>query len=283
MNKDKQKDIAKSNPFVYQGPVPPNLFVGREREIDIIRRLANPISRGSSAVSGEHGTGKTSLLDYISTPAVYEEWGLSRQQCAFIKINCSTITPFTQTAFWREVLRLIEYEIQNNNRLKRQIEELHTKKQIRGFDMAELFDQIAEAGKLIVLLLDEFDWVVKNVDPQEPHFLNVMRSIINRSQGLAVITATLEPLDALCRNVHFAASPFHNIFAFVQLKPFTRDEADELIDRLLVGTGVRFTENDRRSVYKASNKGHPARLQKACYDLFEKYAKRSMDKGAKGS
>lgn len=269
MNKDKQKDNAKSNPFVYQGPVPPNLFVGREKEIDtILSPLANPKSRGSSAISGERGTGKTSLLDYISIPAVYEEWGLSHHQCAFIKINCATITPFEQTAFWHEVLRLIEHDVQNS-RLKRQIEELHTKEQISGRDMAELFDQTAEAGKLIVLLLDEFDWVVKNITPQEP-FLNVMRAIISRPlQGLAVITATLEPLNALCRNIHFVASPFYNIFAYVQLKPFTRDEAGELIDRLLLGTGVRFTEDDRKFVYEAS-KGHPARLQKACYDLFEK-------------
>jgi len=107
-----------------------------------------------------------------------------------------------------------------------------------------------------------------------------MRSLINRPlRGLSIVITTPDPLDALCNNIDFSGSPFQTSFAFVQLGPFTWDEANELIDRALASTEVRFTESDRRSVYEAS-KGHPARLQKACYDLFENYAKGSADKGS---
>jgi len=62
-----------SNPFQYERPVPSDCFIGRETETNtILNLIANP-ARGSSAIAGEQGIGKTSLLNYISGPAVYKE------------------------------------------------------------------------------------------------------------------------------------------------------------------------------------------------------------------
>jgi len=57
-----------SNPFFYGDPIPPKLFVGRDREL---RRIINRIITGqSTAIIGEPRSGKTSLLLYLAEPTL---------------------------------------------------------------------------------------------------------------------------------------------------------------------------------------------------------------------
>ena len=96
------------NPFIFGGPVLPERFIGREKEVkDILDRLANP-AHVSTAVSGEVLIGKTSLLHYISSPEIAEKRGLSSEKCRFIFIDSHTIVPFNPTGFWRYVLKSLK-------------------------------------------------------------------------------------------------------------------------------------------------------------------------------
>jgi len=171
--------------------------------------------------------------------------------------------------FWSKVLQAMERSIFDEE-LTRECERLRTGGFITGFELSQLLDKLAGENKLVILLLDDFHQVIDHVDPDEPDLLNTMRYLINRPlRGLGTVITTLDPLHALCRDMSFRGSTFSSRFASMQLGPFTWDEANELIDRALTSTGVRFTENDRKSVYETSG-GHPAQLQRACYNLFEK-------------
>lgn len=268
-------DNTTLNPFLCEGPVPSDRFIGREAEINTILDLIAHSERGSSAIAGEKGVGKTSLLNYISASEVLKKWNLSPEWCTFVKIDCQTITSPMEMTFWSKVFHTMECSLFDEE-LKRECERLRTAALFTGFDLGQLFDKLAQANKLVVLLLDEFQWVMDHVNPEKPDLLSAMRYLINRPlQGLSIVVTTLDPLYALCSGMNFSGgSPFPTSFVSIPLKPFSWDEANELIDRALIGTKVKFTEEDRKHIYETS-KGHPARLQRACFGLFERYTKRA--------
>ena len=260
------------NPFIVGSPVPPERFIGREKEVkDILDRLANP-AHGSTAVSGEMRIGKTSLLHYISNPKVAKKWGFSPEQCKFILVDSHAIAPFSQEGFWHYVLKsLVERKVHDQG----YIDGLLKGDGVGGFELGELFDRIARDGKLVVLLLDGFEHVVEHVSPDNPELLYLLRALINRpAHGLALVLASRKPLHALCQSVRFVGSPFPTSFTSLSLGPFSPEEANKLIDVYTQGTGVTFSVRDRDFAYYEISNGHPYLLQKACFKLFQRHVEK---------
>ncbi len=256
------------NPFIVGRPVPPERFIGREREVKaILDRLAGP-APDSTAVRGEALIGKTSLLHYIARSGIAKEWGLSPEKCTFIFVDSQTIVPFSPMGFWRYVLKSLaareEYD-------PGYIADLLQGDDIGSFELGEFFDRIARDGKLVVLLLDEFEHIVEHINPDDPQFLYLLRSLINRpAHGLALVLASRKPLPELCQNMRFVGSPFPTSFTSLSLSPFSLEEANKLIDVYAQGTGVAFSDRDREFAYEIS-KGHPYWLQNACFKLFQRH------------
>ena len=150
--------------FIHGNPVPPSHFIGRTREIaQILSQLANP-ARGCSAISGDPRVGKTSLLHYLfRMPQVREEWGLSPTSCHFLYLDCHTIVPFSETAFWHHTLRQLEQHLSDHEALDRRIQRLSEQDSPDIYDLNSLFDRIARVGRLVVLMLDEFEWIVEEI------------------------------------------------------------------------------------------------------------------------
>ena len=261
------------NPFIYGVPVPPSRFVGRKREVrTIFNQIASP-ALGSVAINGEHRMGRTSLLHYVVDPDIAGGWGITPDRYILLYLDCQSISGFTPTRFWRRVLGLLPSWLGHKG-LSEAIERLLSQEEIACSDLDAVLDGIHRSGRRLVLQLDEFEWAIRT-DTEEDlattrDFLSGLRALISRvPRALSLIVATREPLEALCRPIKFIGSPFHTIFVSLSLKPFTREEAEELIDKYLKGTGVEFSKEDRDFVYKVS-KGHPYWLQNACFKLFEK-------------
>ena len=264
------------NPFIVGSPVPPKHFIGREKEArDILDRLVNP-ARGSTAVSGEALIGKTSLLHYISSPEVAREWGLSSEKCMFIFMDSQSIAPFSPMGFWRYVLKsLARCKVHEPN----YIEDLLQGDDVENFERSELFDRIARDGKLVVLLLDEFEHICEHVNSDVLQFLYRLRALINRpAHGLALVLASRKPLTELCQDMRFVGSPFYTSFTFLSLVPFSPEETNKLIDVYTQGTGITFSARDREFAYEIS-KGHPYQLQKACFKLFQRHVEKRQRRG----
>ncbi len=218
--------------FIYSGPVPPSHFVGRQREVDhILSQLANP-ARGSSAISGDPLVGKTSLLHYLSEPQVREAWGLSPSRCHFLYRDCHNIVPFSEAAFWRYMLRELKDHLADDQALSEHVQRLLAQASFDPFDLNDLFDDIAHASRLAVLMLDEFEGIVENLDRHEPRLFYHLRALLNRRErGLALLIATRAPLKQLCAGFRFAGSPFDNAFSAITLPPFSEVEVGELLAR----------------------------------------------------
>ncbi|MDQ2099140.1 MAG: hypothetical protein QQW96_16015 [Tychonema bourrellyi B0820] len=111
-----------SNPFNVGKPVPPELFVGRSYEIAAAFDQIN--NRTHFALWGGSGMGKTSFLELLASPQVWNKNGLDPSQAAIVLLNCENIIPFTPSGFWREVLSLMKDKLDSEPGLQGEIETL---------------------------------------------------------------------------------------------------------------------------------------------------------------
>jgi AAA+ ATPase superfamily predicted ATPase len=280
------------NPFIIGAPASASRFIGRREQVNtILSQLANPESRGSSAISGERRIGKTSLLHYIISPEAAAKYGLSHSQFTFVSVDTQTLgsymdsqnlDTFSETVFWHYILRLLSiYQTPSAEYSK----ELLEQERVGVHDLIPLFAQVAAQGKLVVLLLDEFEWIINNINPQRPTLLHALRSLINRpisERGLALITSSEKPLNVLCSHIKFMGSPMPNALVPVHLRPFSTAEAYELIDEYLEVTAFTFNDEDKDLAYDLSE-GHPYWLQRACFEMFNRYIEKAEGNSLQGT
>jgi len=265
----------KRNPFVIGGPVDVHRFIGRENEVDRLFQQVTSNARGSVAIIGERRIGKTSLLHYISDPEVIRRWNVDHDSSIFLFIDCGAIAPLTITAFWQHILARLRRRlarVRPASPLLANLDALLARAEIRTSDIEFLLEDLHSEGMILVLLLDEFEWIVRGGpewDDVTRELLGGLRALINHaSRALSLIVATRRPLDELCREVRFMGSPFYNNFIYLHLRPFHREEADALLAQMLGGTGVVFSLADKLFIDELAGT-HPLLLQAAASCVFE--------------
>ena len=258
------------NPFICGGPVPPSHFIGREREVQIIFDQITSHALGSIAICGDRRVGKTSLLQYVCHPDVLQEWGLSQDRYLFLFLDSQSISEFTPSRFWQRLLTLLLRE-GKGNLPPGMIEGILAREEIGHTDFEIVLDEISRRGQVLVLLLDEFEWVIRTDDNEATtrDFLSALRALMNRTpKALVLVVATCRELHELCRPIKFIGSPFDNEFSFRRLRPFTRREIDQLLDNALEGTGIEFTSEERDYICSLAGP-HPLLIQLASSTLLE--------------
>jgi tRNA A-37 threonylcarbamoyl transferase component Bud32 len=260
------------NPFIYGKPVSPEYFVGREEEVTAcFNALAGPV-RGSIAISGEPRFGKTSLLTYVAQIGPAEGWGQPHTRTHFVFLDCQSISRFSPTRFWHRVLDLLAHRV-DNPPLQEKVAQLLAKEDIDSAHFEDVLEVLHATGESLVLLLDEFEWVVKKdakTLSDTCDFLSGLRALINVTPNvLSLVTATRLPLNVLCQGIIAdEGSPFYNNFVFRHLQPFRSHEVNQLIERALTGTDIAFDEQDRAYISQIAGT-HPFLVQVAGSLLFE--------------
>jgi serine/threonine-protein kinase len=262
------------NPFIYGGPVDIKQFIGRRDEIDrVFGQLTNE-SRGSVAIIGERRIGKTSLLHYVAAPDVVKRWNLAEEQSIFMYQDCGAIAPFTITRFWQTILKRLLLLLRRKypqSPVFGSVQALLNAAEVTIQDIEFLLDEMYEANLLLILMLDEFESLVRTDVENETitrDFLNGLRSLINHvPRTLSLIVATRQPLDEVCREIRFMGSPFYNNFVFVHLRPFKQAEAEALFDQMLADTGIVFNQVEKNYIHDLAGT-HPLLLQVAASLIF---------------
>lgn len=260
------------NPFIYGKPVPHEYFVGREEEVTAcFNTLAGPV-RGSVAISGGSRVGKTSLLTYVAQIGAAEGWGQPHTTNRFVLLDCQSISRFSPTRFWHRVLDLLAHQVDTPSLLDK-IAHLLTQEDLDSAHFEQVLEALHATGQSLVLLLDEFEWVVKkdarNLEATRD-FLSGLRALINTTPNvLSLIIATRLPLNVLCQGiVADEGSPFYNNFIFRRLQPFRPHEVEQLIEQVLAHTNVVFDEQDQGYIRQIAGT-HPFLVQLAGSLLFE--------------
>jgi hypothetical protein len=138
-------------------------------------------------------------------------------------------------------------------------------------DIEFLLDDLHEHNLLLILMLDEFESLVRTDVKNEAttrDFLAGLRALINHvPRTLSIIVATRQPLDKVCRAVRFMGSPFYNNFVFIHLRPFSQAEAELLFDQMLAGVGIAFSPIEKEYIYSLAGT-HPLLIQVVASLIF---------------
>lgn len=257
------------NPFTYGNPISdPQRFFGRQREVDqVFSRLRNAEAESSSLV-GERRVGKTSLLHHLMHPAVRLKYGVDSDKYIFVYADLQMVGPdTTPTRLVQRLLRNLARSVPQGE-VGQIAEELRGLEVIDNFAMADLFDAVDANGLHVVFLLDEFENVTTNSN-FGPEFFYGLRSLAIQ-HNLTLITSSVSELIELTHSEAIRSSPFFNIFANINVRLFSREEARRMIAAYLDGTGVSFSEGEIEETLRLAGT-HPFFLQAACHFLFEAY------------
>ncbi|NJN95504.1 MAG: ATP-binding protein [Anaerolineales bacterium] len=258
--------------------MPPEKFIGREREIDVILdRLANPYNRGGSMVSGPSGIGKTSLLHYLLVEDTRKQWGMLGSEVArFIYIPTNLITPFSEFGFWEHLFYKLADWLEVTPGTEKVVKSLEAGKSPTRVDISRFFDKLGESKekKFVVVLLDGFDRLMGEINKDNSQaglgFLHTLRALLNlpAPRSFSLITSSERELFDLFANVPWFGSGFYSNLANLPLGPFSDIQIDDLIVSYLRNTGVNFDDRERNHLKRASS-GHPQTLQRTAFELFE--------------
>ena len=263
------------NPFVHGRYAPLTHFVGRREEIDAgFNALVGPVC-GSVAISGEPRMGKTSLLHAVADIGAREGWSRPGTRTVFLYVDCQSISRFTPTRFWQRVLALLARALSDAAaapELLSAIQATADRERVDATHFESILHLLRERNIVLVLLLDEFEWVIKRDAKSLPvtrNFLSGLRALINHiPDALSLIIASQQPLNVLCLGIaNGEGSPFYNNFVFRRLHPLDAGEVNELIERRLAGSGVAFTAQDRQYIEQMAGT-HPFLVQLACALIF---------------
>jgi hypothetical protein len=111
------------NPFFVSGPVSPQQFVGRTP--DVLDAFDHILNCGHVAIWGGPGMGKSSFLEYLSSPQAWQSHGYNPTSIIFVSLNCAvTINPFMPTQFWREILSRLQEKLDSSTTIHAKIGDL---------------------------------------------------------------------------------------------------------------------------------------------------------------
>ncbi len=260
------------NPFAPHSPAPPYAFVNRRREVNLLFSHIRAAQRGNVAVNGPVGIGKTSLLRYVADAEVAASYGVTPQQLILVYLDAQSVSPFDADRFWRRIAQRLSRL--PGHGLDAALERLQRRESLDVVDIEELLDAVDEQGLALVILLDEFEWVLRVDSPAAEavsrDFLAQTASLARRSpRVLSLVVATEEPLHEATRVIEsWRGSPFATIFTSVTLRPLSPEDADALLERALGHGDVSFSTRERDLLYAYSG-GHPAALQAAAFALFD--------------
>jgi AAA ATPase domain len=252
-----------NNPFTVGRPVNATTFVGRTSEI--ATALDQITSRGNLAIWGSPGIGKSSFLNLLADNTAWTVRGYDPGGAIILYLSCLSLTPFSATAFWREILEQLQDLV--DPELKPEIATLlaqtPTKESLR-----KVLALLGKRQQYLVLLADDYDAALRPTDSYSETdmvaFVSDCRNLTSHArerEHLSMVVTSLRRLNDLGPRLQPGSSPWYNHYLFLPLKPFPETDTAILL------AGLPMTPGLRDGIREMSD-GHPALLQNAGHLLF---------------
>ncbi|HLI08113.1 MAG TPA: AAA-like domain-containing protein [Ktedonobacteraceae bacterium] len=250
-------DARSHNPYSHITPIrTARMFFGRREAAEYVCNAV--IDRQSVAIIGPRRIGKSSLLACIGLPEIQQRVRCDLSRSLLVYLDLEEHLQRTPEDFFT----FVSEQLLRQSRGKLQPDMYHG----GGADrFSQLLGEMQAQGVHPVLVLDEFDSVVRN-QQFNPDFFSFLRAQANAGK-VSYITASFATLDQICHS-EIVGSPFFNIFSHYHLGPLTEDDALELITLPSKAAGCVFTETEVQFVVEQAGR-HPFFIQRTCYFLFK--------------
>jgi len=252
------KSQPTSNPYANRAIIKnPTEFFGRTAELqDLFNLLA---AMQSCSVVGPRRIGKSSLLYYLTQPAVYSPHLPDPNSYIFGYMDLQELASLEPDDFFYTAVE----QLSRVSRGKLDFINLDrdgTKSGFRRFLM-----RVSDAGLRLVLCCDEFEMLSRNTH-FEVDFFTYLRGLCS-NYNLALVTSSRASLFDLCHQGDLQTSQFWNIFVERTLGLMPEPEATKLIsDPFRSADGII---SDEDVVFALNQAGrHPFFTQILCYHLF---------------
>jgi hypothetical protein len=213
-------------------------FIGRRRELDVIRHHVFTDKPGNLAVMGMRKVGKSSLAYQALMSQATGKAGT-----LVIWLNVSTHTSRTQ--FFRLLVLATTEELRKARGLTRQLERV-AKTAEESDHWADLctyiprfFAAVRGSSHRVVIVLDEFDSASALLDGFEQGFQFLEDLATSPALGLCLVTTSSRPLADIIKKARVSSVGFAGSFVPLYLPPFSDDDMEDFYGRLeKYGLGV---------------------------------------------
>jgi hypothetical protein len=261
-----------THPFHHGNPVTTPNFLGRKKALS---RISQRIySSQSIAIVSEPRTGKSSLLLHLTKPENHPDLHSGGQQPRRFFSFLDTLAfddQINQGVFWALAFApLFSALIQPHPQST--LADLYQNCRSNNFNhhsLSLLFNELANKGYYLILLLDEFDVLLNFPGLCSSGFLGSLRSLASINPALSLVIASrqsISQLNSLTQQLNSTGSPFFNIFEECVLSPFTEEEAELLLSR----ANGRFSPADKAFIIHAAGT-QPYLLQVIAAELWSLY------------
>ena len=262
------------NPFIHGNPVEPEQLIGRDREL---RRIVGRIITGQSTIiTGSQRSGKTSMLQGLivkpnekRAKTLYDD---EVNQLIFSYLDAFKATEFDRIQFWQSVLKPLKKRIiaQETDTPLSQAYHSCQDHQFKTDELEKLIAQINQAGRRLVLLIDEFDLLLDNSKLTGEFFANLRALVVSPDSQAALVLVITTSLSRsqLNNQVPKSAfgSPYFNMMDEIVLGALPESKVDELLAQ-----GKPYFTDDDCAFIKYIAGGHPYLLEIAASTLWESY------------
>jgi hypothetical protein len=252
-------------PYIYGRPVRPKEFLGRSDEL---RTVFNRLRHGeSTSVVGDPHIGKTSFLLKVADPETQHQYlGSYAERLIFTSLDLHPIgNEYDVRTFWEEALYALKES--SVDPVVNQLLEKATASGYGRLDLDRLFTYLGNADRRLVLLLDEFERLLKHRNFQDAAFFALLRSLATRTGGLSLVSASrisVAAMNLIGRGLLDTGSPFFNNVIEVRLRALS--DADIVV--LLARAGEALSLSDQRFVCRLAGR-NPFLLQAMCGTLVD--------------
>lgn len=289
---DQPTEIAvRVNPFYPNDPIPPNLFVGRTKEVRTITKALYQTLNGrpeSVLVVGTRGSGKTSLAQFASNldpaGALTNEGDLQKKVLSVL-VRCGGMTSLEELATAcidavRESLQVHDQIWASARKIFEEVELDTGYIKIKAKDPAAnpttdfprvlkrlWADKLSKKFGALQLLIDETDDL--STVREFPGFIkNLVEKL--KERPTANISLVVTVVDERLKQIAANHPSFPRVFHAVTLGPLTEAELESVVKRCLAETRPRVEiDADALKYLKLFTAGIPNYIHQFCHEAFE--------------
>lgn len=241
---------------------------------EMVRPIVDCVLAGDScALVGAASTGKSNLFRFLLRPDVQEKYlGDHKDRFIFLYIDGNSMVEMSEYGVYELLLRRMLEQIENlvgQDELLIRMDDLYQRAVTsQNRTMAQRYVErcvkslCQRLDLRLVILLDEFDELLEKLDRR--FFLNLRALRDEFKYKVCYVVATRRAPARIREDVAERCEPFYELLTLnvYGLKPYSQDDALDMIDRLARRHDVKAPKEDAKRLVMLTG-GHPALLAAA--------------------